>query len=179
MLDEDGSWIETGEDEAWLPIAGFSNYLISNLGQIKHVDRHEPRKFSINHQGFPVVVLWMENSSTRYPRQVSKLVAETFLAAPDPEIRSPTVWHIDGNFENCRADNLKWDRRDRVLEWNDMQRTGQPKYRTRQVMYNRTGDIFADAYEAGMATGEIESAVIGNIEKYPEQYADRARYRYL
>lgn len=178
MLDEDGTWIDSGEDEEWGPIAEFPNYLISNLGQIRHKDRVEPRKFSINHQGFPVVVLWVEDNPTRYLRQVNRLVAETYL--PPPEHRTLTaVWHIDGNFENCRADNLKWDRRDRVLEWNDMQRTGQPQYHTPKVMYNRTEEIFANAYEAGLATGEIESSVIGNIEKYPEQYADRARYRYV
>lgn len=164
--------------EEWRPIEGFLRYEISTLGSIRNADTGRHRSLQINHQGFPTLVLYDAPDPTRYMRQVNKLVAETFL--PTPEHRTLTaVWHIDGDFTNCRADNLRWDRRDRVLEWNDMHRTGEPKYRTRQVMYNKTGQVFANAYEAGIVTGELETAVIGNIEKYPEQYADRARYRYV
>src|ERR1700754_2986850 len=180
MLDEEIMSVVDGE-EIWVKVEDFPQYMISNLGNIHHVDRISPRNLSINHQGFPVLTLWRENNPTRYLRQVNQLVAQAFLPPPEQHPKYPlnSVWHIDGNFLICSADNLKWDRRDRVLEWNDMQRSGEPKCRTPKVMDNRTGIIYENAYEAGMATGEIETAVIGHIEKYPEMYADKAKYRYV
>lgn len=166
------------EDELWAGIEDFPQYAVSSIGRIQNVTTNKIRKIQVNHQGFPVLVLYNPPNPTRYMRHLNKLVAEAFLSLPEHRTLN-TVWHIDGDLQNCRADNLKWDRRDRVLEWNDMHRTDLPKYHTPKVMYNRTEEIFANAYEAGLATGEIESSVIGNIEKYPEQYADRARYRYV
>lgn len=165
------------DNEVWVVIEEFPSYMVSSHGNVRHVSHHEPRKLYSNHQGFPTLVLWKDNSASRYSRQVNMLVAKAFCT---PEHHTHTaVWHIDGNFENCRADNLLWDRRDRVLEWNDMQRRQAPKYKTPKVQVNATGDIYENAYWAGMATGEIETAVISHIERYPEEYIDRARYRYV
>ena len=164
--------------EEWRVIEEFPKYGVSSLGNIRNEQTGRLRSIHVNHQGFPNLVLYDSPDPTRYIRQVNRLVAEAFLPLPEHRTLN-AIWHIDGDLLNCRADNLRWDRRDRVLEWNEMQRTGTPKYRTQRVQYNRTGDIFENAYEAGMATGEIESSIIGHIEKYPEQYADRARYRYV
>lgn len=165
--------------EDWRPVDGFPDYQVSNLGRVIHTDRpNTTRKTSVNHQGFPTLVLFhKEHPGARYLRQVNKLVARAFLGPP-PQ-RMDSVWHLDGDLQNCQADNLKWDMRARVLEWNDMHRTGEPKYRTKRVMENKTGRVFANAYECAINVGEIETAIVTHIEKYPPQYADRARYRYV
>jgi len=165
------------DEEIWAPINGFPTYAISNLGNIKHVGEREVlRKTAVNHQGFPTIVLFRD--SMRYSRHVNKLVAEAFCA--EPQYRDETaIWHVDGNLENCRADNLRWDRRDRVLEWNEMHRRSYPKYNTPKVQNNRTGQIYVNAYELALAEGILESTVIGHIERYPDEHADRARYRYV
>ncbi len=166
-------------EEIWRPIEGFPDYQISNLGRIVHVDRPNlTRKTAINHKGFPSLVLFTkEHPGSRYLRQVNQLVAEAFLGPPTVKLNS--VWHIDGDFTNCAADNLKWDMRARVMEWNEMHRDGIPKYRTGRVRNNRTGQVFENAFEAALDAGEIETAVVSHIEKYPAQYADRARFQYV
>lgn len=176
QIEEIAGAVHAGEQ--WVRIAEFPNYFISDQGDIHHENRQRPRNISINHRGFPVLTLWQEGNPTRYLRQLNKLVAEAFLPPPEhPSLNA--VWHIDGDLLNCRASNLKWDRRDRVIAWNSMHREGYKPYKTPMVADNRTGLVYANAHEAGLATGEIETAVISHIERYPEQYADRARYRYV
>lgn len=164
---------------AWVELEEFPEYVVNNIGEVRHVDRPDTiRKTSLNAQGFPVIVLFKRDSKSRYVRQINKLVLQAFGNPPDYSDQT-AVWHIDGNLLNCHIDNLKWERRDRVLEWNEMHRTGTPRYRTPRVSVNRTGHIYENAYEAALAEGTLESSVVANIERYPEEYADRARYRYV
>lgn len=167
------------QEEIWREIEGFPDYHISNLGRVVHIERPGViRKTSINHKGFPTLVLFHKNhTGARYLRQVNKLVASAFLGQAPPRLDS--VWHIDGDLLNCQADNLKWDMRSRVMEWNEMHRTPGPKFRTGRVMINATGRVFENAYEVALHVSEIESAVVAHIERYPDQHVDRARYKYV
>lgn len=166
-------------EEQWAVIEEFPDYQVSNLGRIiKSSHPNRVRKLGINHKGFPTVVLFNSNHpGSRYLRHVNQLVARAFLGPPPA--RHDAVWHIDGDLENCFADNLRWDMRSRVLEWNDMQRNGEPRYKTPKVMVNATGKIYDNAFECGMGESEIETAIVTHIENYPPQYIDRARYRYV
>lgn len=167
------------ENEEWRPIVEFPHYLISNYGRVKHADRTNARKVTINERGFVVILLSSATSPTRYLRQVNQLVARAFL--PKPLYADCTaIWHRDGDLTNCRADNLMWERRDRVIEWNEMHRSGRAQYDTPSVKNNRTGEIYQDAYECAMQEGVLESVIIWRIEKQSESlYDERARYRYV
>jgi hypothetical protein len=167
------------ENETWHEIAEFPHYHVSDYGRIKHVNRDLVRKITVNERGFPVVLLSSAHSPSRYLRQVNKLVAEAFL--PPPQYSSDTsVWHIDGDLLNCRASNLRWEMRSRVLEWNEMHRRLKPAFNTPRVKNNRTGDIYANAYECAMTEGMIESAIIYKIERQARHVEDdNARYRYI
>lgn len=164
--------------EEWREIEGFPLYEVSNLGRIRNAKANQIRKTQLNHQGFPTLVLYNTPDPTRYVRQLNKLVATAFLPQPDTSDMT-SVWHLDGDLENCAADNLKWDRRDRVLEWNEMHRVRQPRLRTPDVMDNSSGRVYTSAFECGLAVGDIESAVVAHIERYPDHLADRAKYRYV
>lgn len=168
------------EEEVWKPIEGFPDYQISSYGRIVHMDRpNTVRKAAPNHKGFPSLVLFnKEHPGSRYLRQVNQLVAEAFIGPP-PSSKLNSVWHIDGDFENCHVDNLKWDMRARVMEWNEMHRDGIPKYRTARVRHNPTGREYENAFEAALAHGDIETAVVSHIEKYAGIYADRARFQFI
>lgn len=168
------------QEELWAVVEGFPDYQVSNLGRIVHKDHpNRPRKLALNHKGFPTLVLFnSEHPGSRYLRQVNKLVATAFLGPPISK-KMDSVWHLDGDLENCYADNLKWDMRSRVLEWNEMNRSRTPRFKTPKVMVNATGDIFENAFECGLAISDIESAVVAHIESYPAHYADQARYRYI
>lgn len=167
------------ENEKWRIIEEFPNYSISNYGRVKNKNRHEARKVSINDRGFPIVVLFKQDSKTRYLRQINRLVADAFLRPPLYD-EDNAVWHIDGDLSNCSADNLKWETRAHVLEWNEMHRSKEPRIRTPRVRNNRTGEEYANAFECGMAEGELESKIVWRIEKQALRMDDDdARYRYL
>jgi hypothetical protein len=178
LLDRD-RMLDLHDDEEWLPIEEFPHYSISNYGRIRHQDRTYPRKITINERGFPVVLLLSATSPTRYLRQINKLVATTFL--PMPAWRDAnSVWHKDGDLSNCHVDNLMWERRDRVLEWNEMHRRSAPLYETPPVKNNRTGEIYKDAYDCAMQEGVLESSIVWRIEKQASGvYDESARYCYV
>jgi NUMOD4 motif len=171
--------------EEWREIEDFPYYMISNYGRLRHVERPETvRKISLNDRGFPVVTLYGPDGKTRYLRQINKLVATAFLPPPLPgehpgDMESNSVWHIDGDLTNCRADNLRWEWRARVLEWNEMNR-GKSKYRHfARVKNNRTGAIYDNTYECALAEGIIESRVIWMVERMPQAMQDSAWFSYV
>lgn len=167
------------ENETWKVIEEFPHYQISSYGRVRHTSRMEARKITINERGFPVVLLSSRTSPTRYLRQINKLVATAYLPPPLYD-DTTTVWHKDGDLSNCYYENLMWERRDRVLEWNDMHRNGHPKYDTPPVRNNRTGEIYKDAYDCAMQEGELESTIVIKIEHNRNGiYDDNARYRYV
>lgn len=167
------------EGERWKPIDEFPHYLISDHGRVKRDGAVSARKVSLNDRGFPVITLYGQDSKTRYLRQINKLVAEAFL--PQSIYQDETaIWHIDGDLNNCRADNLRWALRSQVLEWNEMHRDRRPKFHTPQVRNNETGYIYDNAYECGMAEGELESKIVWRIEKQAmNPYNETAKYSYI
>lgn len=167
------------ENEEWRPIEEFPHYVISSHGRVKHTDRTNARKVTINERGFPVILLSSATSPTRYLRQINKLVALAFL--PPPLYHDSTaIWHKDGDLRNCYVDNLMWERRDRVLEWNEMHRQGRPKFTTPAVKNNRTGEIYKDAYDCAIHEGVLESSIVWRIERQSSSlYDESARYRYV
>lgn len=167
------------ENETWKTIKEFPHYQISSYGRVKHKDRINARKVTINERGFPVVLLSSATSPSRYLRQINQLVATEFLPAPFYD-KATAIWHKDGDLTNCHFSNLMWERRDRVLEWNEMHRRGKPKYNTPPVKNNRTGEIYKDAYDCAIQEGELESVIIWKIEKLSSSmYDEAARYRYV
>lgn len=168
-----------GENEEWLEVEDLPHYLVSSFGQVRRYDSDEPRTLFINDRGFPAVVLYGQDSKTRYNRQVNKLVATAFLRPPiEPFFNA--VWHIDGNPLNCFYGNLKWATKKEVLEWNQMHRKKSPQYNTPPVKNNRTGDTYANAFECAMAENLTESSIVYRIERQARHmHDDAARYRYI
>jgi hypothetical protein len=167
------------ENEEWREIEDFPHYSISNYGRVKHENRVEARKVTVNDRGFPIVTLFGKDKKTRYLRQINKLVAQAFL--PTPMFHDETaVWHIDGDLSNCRVENLKWDTRSRVLEWNEMNRTLKPKLVTPKVKNNRTGKVYANAFECALDEGQLETTIVWKVERQARNMEDdNARYRYI
>lgn len=167
------------ENEEWRTIEELPHYSVSNYGRVKKIDSVEARKVSVSDKGFPHLTLYGSDSKTRYLRHINQLVATAFL---DPPVFDDmkAVWHIDGNLLNCNADNLMWESRSRVLEWNDMHRTRMPKLKTPQVRNNRLGVTYENAFECGIAEGRLESEVVWRVERQARNMEDdKARYRYV
>lgn len=106
-------------EEIWKDIEGYEGfYQVSNLGQIKSLDRYIKCKNGaerymkgriLNHtvnkkrRGYCEISLHMNGKEKRY--KVHRLVALAFL--PNP-YNKPEVNHKDEDKENNRVDNLEW-----------------------------------------------------------------------
>lgn len=169
------------ENEEWRIIEELPHYMVSNYGRVKRTNGIEGRalKVAISDKGFPIITLYGADSKTRYLRQINNLVARAFLSEPFSP-KENTVWHIDGDLKNVNVDNLKWEMRSRVLEWNDMHRTQKPSYSTPRVRNNRTGVVYENAFDCGMQEGRLESDIMFRVERQARHWEDdAARYRYL
>lgn len=104
--------------EQWQAITGYENfYQVSNHGQIRSLERittvngvearREPASIlnpSKHHLGYLRVNL-VAPGQPRRQKTVRALVAEAFHG---PRPARAYVVHIDGNLDNCRADNLAY-----------------------------------------------------------------------
>ena len=175
------------EDEEWKPVAEphLSHYWISTHGRVKHEDRpDQARRVTLNDKGFPIITLYGADSKTRYLRQINVLVAMAFIEHPAwDDLNNPkttAVWHIDGDWTNCHVNNLKWETRPRVLEWNEMHRRQRPSMSTPKVKNNRSGIVYENAFECAMEEGYLESDIVWRIERQARHTEDdEARYRYI
>lgn len=86
-------------------IEGFSDYTISELGEVISYKRNKPKSLipDLNKEGYLRVVLSLEGETYRF--SVHRLVATHFI--PNPE-NKPFVNHKDGNKQNNHKSNLEW-----------------------------------------------------------------------
>ena len=103
-------------NEVWKPVKGYEGlYEVSNLGNVRSVDRYvmngncccflkgKPKKAYYSSDGHLKVRLYKNNQGKKY--FVHRLVAETFIPNPN---NLPCIDHIDRNYLNNSADNLRW-----------------------------------------------------------------------
>jgi hypothetical protein len=170
------------ENEQWRPVnePQLSHYQVSNYGRVSNPKFPDKvLNLYIKDTGFPVVTLYGADSKSRYLRQINQLVAGAFLE-PSPDPKENAVWHLDGDLLNCDLDNLKWERRARVLEWNEMHRNPVPQFKTPVVRNNRTNIEYPNAFECAMTEGRLESDIVWRVERQAMHTEDdRARYRYI
>lgn len=104
------------ENEIWKDIEGFENYQISNLGNVRALNKYNRQGLSkelvkqskiikpiINTHGYCSVNLYKDKKC--YRKDNHRLVAKMFIPIPK---RLLQVNHIDGNKQNNNIDNLEW-----------------------------------------------------------------------
>lgn len=92
------------DQEIWWPVVGFENtHTVSNFGAVRRSDGSGVRS-SIADRGRPKVGLRVERQL--FTRLVGTLVAAAFIG-PRPEGHG--VYHNDGDVNNNRATNLRYD----------------------------------------------------------------------
>ncbi len=102
--------------EQWLEINNHPDYEVSNLGRIRSKDREVSRGtgmmkkqgviLSLNTNGNGLLTFQSHQDGERTTLCVHKCVAEAFVDKPSEE--HCYVIHEDGDYENNRANNLRW-----------------------------------------------------------------------
>lgn len=88
----------------WHELDEFPDYAVSSLGEIVNIKTGMPRKTSMNQQGIVKISLYVGRELIT--RSVAVMVAEAFCDGQTEFFNTPI--HLDGDRENCRADNLMW-----------------------------------------------------------------------
>ena len=84
-------------------IDGYSNYAVSDIGNVYNVKTKRKLKPSINDDGYYFVCL--NNNGEQKMKTIHRLVALAFIPNTHNELN---VFHIDGNDKNNNIENLKW-----------------------------------------------------------------------
>ena len=105
--------------ETWKPVLGLEEfYEVSDLGNVRSFVRKGKTQFGVREYGGKVVKPFI--SSTGYPAinltkkgyrkqyLLHRIVLETFIGQPSKGMEG---CHNDGNKENCKLSNLRWDTR--------------------------------------------------------------------
>lgn len=88
----------------WKKIDGYTNYSVSDNGEVRNDETGKLKKPTLNKQnGYYYVDLYSGNKRTKRP--IHRLVAVAFIDNPE---NKKTVDHIDGNRQNNNVSNLRW-----------------------------------------------------------------------
>lgn len=88
--------------EEWKIIEGYTNYEVSNLGNIRNIKKNKTMTIYYR-KGYCLVKLSENNVSKEH--KVHRLVAKAFIDNPNKYL---CINHKDENKSNNRVDNLEW-----------------------------------------------------------------------
>ena len=135
--------------ERWHELEEFPDYAVSDLGNIHNIKTGMPRRTSINQQG--IVKISLYQGRELITRSVAVLVAEAFCEGETEFFNTPI--HLDGDRENCRADNLMWRPRWFAVQYH--RQFNSPEFHTSDVHIREidTGKEFYSVKDACMYFG--------------------------
>lgn len=137
-------------DDEWRDIEDFPGWAVSRSGNILNDATNRVLRVRTNQQGIVMVGLWREGK--QHMRSVPLIVAKAFLEPPaNPSYNS--IIHLDGNKENCAADNLMWRPRWYAIRYHQM--FDKEPYRV-SVYLTDTDETFETLRDACVKYGLIE-----------------------
>ena len=144
-------------EEEWYPIEEFPDYEISNTGLIVNSDTNRIMKTSKTLQGAVKVGL-MGSDGKQYTRSVKLLVADAFVGGRDHICNTPI--HLDGDQENCNADNLAWRPRWFAIRYLYQFQTIYAYDTTSKIQDVDSGEVSTNPYEAAKRYGLLMDHIV-------------------
>lgn len=137
---------------AWLEIDGFPDYLVSNTGLVYNMRRSVVLSVSRTDGGIQKVNLSRKGEVCT--KSVARLTAHAFVPNDYDLAIFDTPIHLDGNRENCCADNLVWRPRWFAISYH--QQVNTPGYSS--ILVN-----IRDVYSRKTYAGPRDAAVANGI----------------
>lgn len=128
--------------EEWRSILEFTNYDISNLGNVWNRKLDRKMSVSCTNHGHAKITL-TDFDGKRYTRSVALLVAEAFVDAPN--LLCDTVMLLDGDLTNVRADNLAWRPQWFAWKYTRQLKQQQPRHYNNLAVMNTHDEIVYDS----------------------------------
>lgn len=143
--------------EQWLPLQGYPNYSVSDLGRVRSDSHGAVLAISRTGNARPHVSLMLDRVQLK--RGLSLLVAKTFIKSPRPDFNTPI--HFDGDLTNCRVSNLAW--RPRWFAINHTAQFATNPGNSGQVRNINTGVVYGDVWDVVVAFGLLYTDVVKSI----------------
>lgn len=144
-------------EENWKTISGFSNYEVSNFGNVRNAITGKLLHKQKRKSGYVKVELW--RGGKEYTRDIHRLVAIAFLGLHNGLV----VNHINGQKDDNRLENLEWCTAKENMQ--HAMRTGlftpkPPEVKKTPIRIVETGEIFDSITDCARA---IDSSVINIV----------------
>ena len=143
--------------EWWVELIEYPGYAVSDRGRVMNTNTDLIKHPSKNQQG--ILMVNFSIRTKQYVRSVALLVAEQFVSRADVPDHFDTPIHLDGNRENCRADNLMWRPRWFAVKYHQQFSKEERKNRYGFQKFIRcvdTGEIFPNSWEAAIKYGLLD-----------------------
>lgn len=139
--------------EEWVPCYEAENYEVSDEGHVRNVKTGKLLKPDIDVYGRAIITLRINGRNCR--KRIHRLMFESFYGPEECE--GLDVYHIDGDKENNRLDNLAAGSRSETMQnWFSTQ--AQDGY-LKRVLCVETGEIFNSISECAASMNMSRSAV--------------------
>lgn len=139
-------------EEEWKDIPEFSEYMISNLGNVYNKRLGSLMSVSQTGHGHMKITLKSDWGPERCTRSVALLVAEAFVEKPNFMCDQLVV--LDGDFSYVSAENLAWRPRWFAWKYTRQLKVPQPRhYENLPVLNVVTNAKYSSIIEAGTTEG--------------------------
>jgi hypothetical protein len=144
-------------DQEWVYISEFADYLVHTSGQVYNARRERLILPTPVQDGTLTVGLMRNKRQLRIT--LSRLVALHFLPDP-PRDDFNTVIYLDGNKENCSADNLMWRPRWFAVAYHREQHYNPNPNFCGTLTINETGETFDSLVKCARKYGLLQKNII-------------------